>query len=88
MVGGRFCPFTSPALLEHDILKWIDTHCDAKTDETIKKAHIAFEKIHPFEDGNGRVGRIILNFQRVKAGLPILVIHTGKEQQEYYKWFK
>ncbi len=56
--------------------------------EMIKDWHIQFEHIHPFEDGNGRVGRILMNLQLLKEGLPILVIHEGKEQQGYYKWFK
>lgn len=59
-----------------------------KDDEEIKSWHIKFESIHPFRDGNGRVGRILLNLQRIKAGLPLLIIHEGKEQFEYYKWFK
>jgi Fic family protein len=50
-------------------------------------AHIRFESIHPFVDGNGRMGRILMNWQRLKEGLPILIIHEGKEQQDYYKWF-
>lgn len=54
----------------------------------IKLDHIEYERIHPFIDGNGRTGRMFLNWQRKKAGLPILVIHAGKEQMEYYKWFK
>ncbi len=58
------------------------------SEEQIRQAHINFEHIHPFEDGNGRIGRMIMNWQRVMAGLPLLVIHTGKEQQEYYKWFQ
>jgi fido (protein-threonine AMPylation protein) len=58
------------------------------SEELIKKWHIRFEKIHPFEDGNGRVGRILMNIQRLKIGLPLLIIHEGEEQQEYYKWFK
>lgn len=58
-----------------------------KTESEIKDWHIRFEKIHPFEDGNGRTGRIIMNIQRLQAGLPILIIHTGKEQLEYYDWF-
>lgn len=53
----------------------------------IKKAHVVFEKIHPFEDGNGRVGRIIMNWQRVREGLPVLVIRE-EERQDYYRWFK
>jgi Fic family protein len=57
-------------------------------EQYIREWHIQFEKIHPFEDGNGRTGRIIMNIQRLKIGLPLLIIHEGKEQQEYYKWFK
>jgi len=52
-----------------------------------KRHHIRFETIHPFIDGNGRTGRLLMNWQRVKAGLPVLVIKE-KEKQEYYKWFK
>lgn len=51
------------------------------------KAHVMFEECHPFIDGNGRTGRIIYNWHRMKIGLPIHVIHTGNEQQEYYEWF-
>jgi Fic family protein len=50
--------------------------------------HIKFEECHPFSDGNGRTGRIILNFQRVKLGLPLMIIHSGKEQMKYYKLFE
>lgn len=49
--------------------------------------HVVFEDIHPFVDGNGRMGRILLNWQRVKKGLPILVLYA-KDRQEYYKWFR
>lgn len=58
-----------------------------KTEADIKKLHIKFEKIHPFEDGNGRTGRILMNWQRLRIGLPILVIRSGTEQYEYYRWF-
>jgi len=37
--------------------------------------------------GNGRVGRILYNIHRLLLGLPIHVIHEGKEQKEYYTWF-
>lgn len=49
--------------------------------------HIKFEHIHPFIDGNGRVGRMVMNWERLKAGLPILIIKDA-EKKEYYKWFK
>lgn len=52
-----------------------------------KEHHIRFEKIHGFVDGNGRLGRILMTWQRKKVGLPILIIYE-KEKQEYYKWFQ
>lgn len=53
-----------------------------------KDLHIEYEKIHPFVDGNGRTGRMFMNWYRIKNGIPILIIHEGEEQMEYYQWFK
>lgn len=53
----------------------------------IQVDHVEFEKIHPFVDGNGRIGRMLLNWERLKADLPILII-LEDEKQEYYKWFE
>lgn len=46
--------------------------------------HLAFEHIHPFRDGNGRVGRAILNFQLKSHGYPPIIIRN-KEKQKYYQ---
>ena len=59
---------------------------DHKEWEDIKQDHIMFEKIHPFVDGNGRTGRIIMNWQRQRAGLQIMIIEEAKKW-DYYKWF-
>lgn len=48
--------------------------------------HVEYEKIHPFVDGNGRTGRMLLNWERLKVDLPLLIIHS-ENKQDYYKWF-
>jgi len=55
--------------------------------------HVTYEGIHPFVDFNGRTGRMFMNWERMQAGLPILIIKAdwpkiGGEQMEYYKWFQ
>jgi Fic family protein len=46
--------------------------------------HSAFEAIHPFRDGNGRTGRLILNFMLRRAGLPMIDI-KNRDRERYYK---
>lgn len=53
-----------------------------------KALHVKYESIHPFVDGNGRTGRMFMNWTRVRrCKLPVLVIKES-ERQEYYQWFK
>lgn len=59
----------------------------SRIDEDIKKHHVSYEHIHPFIDGNGRTGRMFMNWQRLKAGLPLLIVHN-ENKQDYYAWFK
>lgn len=51
-----------------------------------RKMHIEYEVIHPFIDGNGRTGRMFLNWQRLKCGYEIKVIKNA-EKEKYYRWF-
>lgn len=44
--------------------------------------HIQFERIHPFSDGNGRTGRMMMNYSLLQNGLPPLIIQ--KEQKVDY----
>ena len=84
-VGYKICP--NPGSVRRMLFTWLYEIANADTEEKIKQSHIEFENIHPFEDGNGRVGRIIYNWQRLKVGLSLHIIHEGDEQWEYYQWF-
>ncbi|MFH1650465.1 MAG: Fic family protein [Candidatus Woesearchaeota archaeon] len=47
------------------------------------RLHYRFEKIHPFADGNGRVGRLLLASALWNAGVPLLVIEFSKRKSYY-----
>lgn len=54
--------------------------------EAISWLHLAFESIHPFIDGNGRTGRLLLNFELLKQGyLPVDIKFT--DRAKYYQCF-
>ena len=85
MVGSRECP--DPRYVPVLVFEWFKTYSSAKTLENIKQAHIDFEAIHPFRDGNGRTGRMIMNWQRRKIGLgPLLIL--SEKREDYYQWFR
>jgi Fic family protein len=54
--------------------------------DKIAKFHLGFETIHPFVDGNGRIGRVIICFQLQRLGLPMIIIRD-KEKGKYYDSF-
>lgn len=57
--------------------------------ETVAKQHIQFERIHPFQDGNGRVGRMILNQQLINHDLfPLCINPKGKYRQAFRRYNK
>jgi fido (protein-threonine AMPylation protein) len=45
--------------------------------EQLALLHARFEQIHPFLDGNGRTGRLILNLLCVRLGIPPAIIYKG-----------
>lgn len=51
----------------------------------LAEAHIAFERIHPFADGNGRTGRMLLNYSLLQHGFAPLIINS-KDKATYLRF--
>lgn len=47
------------------------------------KTHANFEQVHPFSDGNGRVGRLLMQAQALQHGLPPVLIQQEKKYAYY-----
>ena len=83
---GGMKPVSWP-LVPAEMTGWIDLvdslHADAPTlCDDLAVAHCRFEQIHPFLDGNGRTGRLLLNLILVRLGFPPVVIY--KRDRERY----
>lgn len=60
---------TEPEDIEAEIEYWVSKYRGIDSVMDMAKAHAHFESIHPFGDGNGRVGRLIMTAQYLQAGL-------------------
>lgn len=80
---------------EFDMENYVKTFCEYTKDclqtypilEALSRIHTLFESIHPFQDGNGRVGRILLNYLAISQGYPPIVI-KGIELSERNKYYQ
>jgi Fic family protein len=54
--------------------------------EKVALFHLRFESIHPFIDGNGRTGRLLMNLQLLQAGYPPINVRFA-DRHRYYDAF-
>jgi len=85
-IGGT--SFRPPA--HYDVAHSMDTFAawwqgstgDPVLDATV--AHAWLTHIHPYEDGNGRLARLLANFVLAQAHYPPLIVRAGQDRGEYY----
>ncbi len=86
-VGTHIAP--SPEKIEKmiaDILFKYSSDIESYPIDKIAKFHLDFETVHPFCDGNGRIGRVLMSYQLNRLGFPGIVVRN-KEKKDYYRTF-
>lgn len=88
-IVGSYVPTSSPkniAQKMQEFVKYVNSS-QKDTFSHVASAHAQFEQIHPFSDGNGRIGRIIIHIMAMNKNLPpVLVENTRK--RIYYKYLQ
>lgn len=89
-IAGALTNPVQPYLIEPKIEELLNNYKEwSKTMhivECVANFHLQFESIHPFIDGNGRTGRLIMNLQLIKEGLPAINIKFT-DRRKYYDAF-
>lgn len=79
-------PYLVPVQMEQLLVDYEGMKNRLHIVEAVAEFHLRFEGVHPFIDGNGRTGRLILNLELIKAGLLPVNIKFA-DRRRYYDAF-
>lgn len=79
-------PLFVPNLIEELVAEYNSDNQTYFLDK-IAHFHAEFETIHPFLDGNGRMGRLLINLQLMHIGLPPIIVQSKSKRKDYYPLF-
>ncbi|MBI5414851.1 Fic family protein [Candidatus Peregrinibacteria bacterium] len=74
-------------MIESTLLEYSNNFSDYFL-EKIAKFHLDFETTHPFLDGNGRIGRVLMNYQLLQLGFPTIILQNKGKHTYYYPCFR
>ncbi len=87
-IGGTDAVLPSPEAVPGRIKKLILEYPAIKEKmhlvDAVALFHLEFESIHPFIDGNGRTGRLLMNYELMQNGYPPIDIKVEDKQRYYY----
>ncbi len=86
ILGASFKPANPGEIAEKvsDLVEWFNRAASTHPIERAAIFHAVFETIHPFADGNGRTGRLLMNYMLVQAGYWPVNVRCKEDRQIYY----